>query len=540
MRVRFRILIFAVLGGLAPAADVASFPRLQWFRQHFGSASPVAAPAAEALDEYMVDGKLELRLRDYLRLVLRNNTDISLAKIKMTLPSNALTRSMSAFDPSLQASYNNSHTSTPSTATAITPARLKLSSHAVQFSYVQTFASGTVVNATANTQRSSDNYSGSAYINPLFTTSIGVQIAQPLVRNSGGLETRLEILVARARVDIGRSQFRSEINDLLAAAESLYWGAVEARENVALQEKLVNLRKEAVARAQKQVAAGALLPLEVHQASSQCALAEVSAAHARQSFERAEASLRQQIGADLRPDMCNIHFNLTEPVDVELFRIPDRDSLIAEALRSRPERLSAVQSLHADDLSVRKARDSLRPSVSLTASYELQGAGGKLPNSRYAEPSSPDGLGGTLSQMFRLGFPSYSAGIQLTLPIRGREAAADLADARLRQTQDLLLLRKVEQSVRLQVTNAIEDVAAAEIGIARARVAREFAQKRFEAEQKKYELGVTQLFFVLDAQTQLNQADSSLLEESVNYRRCLLNLLLATGKLPEERGLVLN
>ena len=71
-------------------------------------------------------------------------------------------------------------------------------------------------------------------------------------------------------------------------------------------------------------------------------------------------------------------------------------------------------------------------------------------------------------------------------------------------------------------------------------IAREFAEKRFEAEQKKYELGVTQLFFVLDAQTQLNQAENDLLRQSINYRRSLINLYLITGELLAERGVALD
>lgn len=73
-----------------------------------------------------------------------------------------------------------------------------------------------------------------------------------------------------------------------------------------------------------------------------------------------------------------------------------------------------------------------------------------------------------------------------------------------------------------------------------AEIARDLAKKRFAAERKKYELGVTQLFFILDGQTQLNLAENDVLRQSINYGRGLINLHLMTGELLAERGITLN
>ena len=67
----------------------------------------------------------------------------------------------------------------------------------------------------------------------------------------------------------------------------------------------------------------------------------------------------------------------------------------------------------------------------------------------------------------------------------------------------------------------------------------DFSQKRLEAEQKKYDLGVTTIFFLLDAQTQLTNAQANVVAQSVQYRRNLLNLLRVTGQLLEDRGIVI-
>jgi len=88
--------------------------------------------------------------------------------------------------------------------------------------------------------------------------------------------------------------------------------------------------------------------------------------------------------------------------------------------------------------------------------------------------------------------------------------------------------------------NAVDDLEAIRASMQQAESAREFAEKRFAAEQKKYELGVTQLFFVLDAQTQLNSAENDVLRQNITYRRALINLYLMTGELLAERHVTLD
>jgi outer membrane protein TolC len=102
--------------------------------------------------------------------------------------------------------------------------------------------------------------------------------------------------------------------------------------------------------------------------------------------------------------------------------------------------------------------------------------------------------------------------------------------------QDALRVRNIEQTVRLEVLNAVTNVESSKASVRLATIARDLAQKTYEAELKKYELGTNILFIVLDAQNRLTQAQSRLLTESVNYRRNLLTLMRTTGELLEQRG----
>src|SRR5260370_22572654 len=118
-------------------------------------------------------------------------------------------------------------------------------------------------------------------------------------------------------------------------------------------------------------------------------------------------------------------------------------------------------------------------------------------------------------------------------------SAANLADAVVQRRIDTLRVRSTEENVRLQVLNAISLVEGSRESVRIEKIARDLAQKRVDADQQRYELGVITLFFVLDSQNAFVQAESNLVTQTINYKRNVLTLLQRTGELLDERGIVL-
>jgi outer membrane protein len=528
-------LLFALASLPAGAMEpVSAFPRVNWFRQHFASArTRVQLEPPRRLSELVANGSLELSLRAYTELVLQNSTDIALARLQVEAPVNNITRAFASFDPSLSASFRSTRATQTSLSALDGASTVKTLSQPVSGSYSQLFASGTGVNVSFNAQRYSTNQAFSTY-NPILSSNLTVSFEHPLLQNRGASLAKMTILAARSAVRISRYQFRDQVTAMLAAAENIYWDVVQARENVALAAKLVDLRAAALDRTQKQVDAGAALPLEIYQPQSDYASAKLGVIQAKRFLAQRENALRQQIGADLDPAVRGLPIVLTEPLSIPTLVAPDKETSVQKALQLRPDRLAAAATLDSDEIGIRRAVEALRPSVSLVGSYQSQGVGGT-----YLTTGVAGGLGDALGQMFNFGFPIYSFGLNLRLPIRDRAAAADLADAHLRLKADALVVRRVEQNLRHQVLDAVENLEAARASLEQAQLARDFAEKRFAAEQKKYELQITQLFFVLTAQTSLNIAENGVLEQSINYRRNLVNFYQMTGQLLDERGVVI-
>jgi outer membrane protein TolC len=362
-----------------------------------------------------------------------------------------------------------------------------------------------------------------------------VQFEHQLLRDRGAAMEKMSILVARSTLKIGHYQLRNQVTALIANAENAYWDVVEARENAKLAAEFVALKAASLDRAQKQMNSGALLPLDIYQPKSEYASARLNQIQANRALSQRENALRQQIGADLDAAFRDLPISLTEPLSIPVAASPDKTEAVRKAMAARPDRLALEAALDSDDIGIRRANEALRPSVSLVGQYQTQGVGGT-----YLATGIPGGLGDAVSQMFHFSFPVYSFGLRMKLQIRDHAAAADLADAALRKKADALTLRKLEQTLREQVLDAVDDVEAARASLEQAHLARDYAGKRFESEQKKYELGISQLFFLQESQTAFNTAENNAVAQAITYRRNLVNLYSIMGQLLDERGITLD
>ena len=541
-----RYLLAAMIAANLCAETEPFFPKPSYFRKHFGNApTRVELQPPARLADYVVSDQLELSLKSYLDLVMANNADINISKLNVEFSRDAITRAFSIFDPLGVARFSTARTKIPSTSLLTGATTLNQLQQPLTVQYTQTLQSGTQYNIVFNGIKTSNNSAFSTY-NPQLNSSLNFNMAQPLLRGRGMYLTRLPISIARSRLRAADYTFQDQLFQLIANAENAYWDVISARETLRVQEESLKLADAALKRAQKELELGATSPLEIYQPEANYANAQLGVVQARYRLAQSEDALRRQIGADLDPKYQNLPIVLTETVDPPLgdtLRV-DRETAVAEALRLRPDLKSVNQSIDVDDLSIKLANDNLRPNLSLTAQYGSSGLGGIFyPRTNLTDSALPvvpivGGIGDALGGVFGFSYPVYGFGLSLQFPIRDRRAAADLADAVVQKRLDALKRRTTEENIRLQVLNAINQLENSQESIKLAKVARDLAQKRVEADQKRYELGTTTLFFVLASQNDLTLAESNLVNQTINFRRNQINILQRTGRLLEERGIV--
>jgi outer membrane protein TolC len=291
-------------------------------------------------------------------------------------------------------------------------------------------------------------------------------------------------------------------------------------------------------RAQRELELGAISALEIFQPQAQYARAEIFVTQARYRLQQTEDVLRRQISIDLAPELRTLPIVLTESVLPPTDNTPfDRERLVTEALRNRPDLQAARTNLDVDEYGIKIASNNLRPDFGVTGTYSTQGIGG---NTLLNNGSTlPGGFGDAWSQMWGFNYPIYGFGFQLRLPIKDRRAIADYADAVVAKRMDTFRVRSIEQQTRQDVLNAVSQVENSRASVDLAKIAADFAQKRVEADQKRYDLGTITLFFLISSQNDLTQAQSDLVNNSIQYRRNLLNLSQRTGSLLVDRGIVI-
>jgi outer membrane protein TolC len=548
----FRTFVTGILLTAGAFAQTTSFPKPNYFRETFAKAqTTVELQPPVKLKDFMVGDKLELSLKNYLDLVMANNTDIQIQKLSLESPKNAIQSAMGVWDPTATASFTSTRANTPPTSVLDAGAGAtanKTLSQPAQFSFQQLLPTGLSYTASFNASKSTSNSTFNNY-NPALSSSMALSFSQPLLRNRGTYVNRLSLMTAKSRLRISEYNLKSQLMNWVSGAENAYWDVISARESLKVAEGARNVSAEFLKLSEKQLELGALSPLDIYNPQQQLASREVDVAQARFRLAQVEDALRKQIGADLDPEARKLPIVLTETAEMPIESINiDREQAIQQAIANRPDLKSATQNLDVDDLSIQSAKNGLLPNLALTGNYQANGRGGVYiqrtnvfneGTTSSILTSIPGGLSNSLDQMFGFGYSTYQFGLRLTLPIKSRAASATMANALVQKKTDTLALRNTQQAIRLDILNAVTNVESSKEQVKLATVARDFAQKALDAENKKYELGTELAQFVLQAQNNLAQAESVVVTNQISLRRNLVNLLVKSGVLLDERGIVI-
>ena len=528
---------FAVQDASAPWAGSGA-----WMRRIFSPGDTrVTIQPPVRLKDYVVDGKLVLSLKNYLDLVLANNTDIAIQRLSIEVPKNAIQRAFSIFDPTVTSNFNATRSNQPAINQLQGANVVSQLNQPLNTRFQQLLPTSTTVFTQLNWSKLSTNDQFAIY-NPAYTTTWQMGFTQPLWRGRGPYITKIGITIARAAKRQQDYNVRDAIMRLLVTAEQAYWDVVSARENLKVNQEALKLAEAALERTNREIELGATSELERFQPEQNAATARINVTRTEYQLRAFEDALRRQIGADLDPDVRDLPIVLTE--DVTKLPEPvlcDREQLVRTALENRPDIKAQKIALDVNDLQIRNALNSIKPLFNLTGSYQTFGRGGPgFTRVGGAPVFVPGNAWDAWSMMFGFNYNTFSFGLQLQLPLRDRAGSANLADAVVNKRLAALRERSLEQQIRQEVLNAITNVESSREGVRLAQIAVDYARKRVEADQKRYDLGVINIFFLLSAQNDLATAQSNLVNQTVNYRRNLLILQQRLGTLFDDRGIVID
>jgi outer membrane protein TolC len=368
--------------------------------------------------------------------------------------------------------------------------------------------------------------SGSYYTGTTATPydgSLSATYTQSLLRNFGRDVTESRLIVARKSAQAADLGFTKAIIDLVASTESLYWDMVFAQRNLENKRQALDLAQKQLRENQIRVQVGTLAPIEVTSS-------EASVAQREQDIIAADAQLLNAKDALIRA----LYPSTERPAGLELADAPsvkplELNEATAEkqALANRLELKSARLDLESKQVLETAANNRLLPQLDAYATY-TGNAASQIPS---------EGLAAVNKDLTKSAYPGYSVGIQFALPIQNRAAKGSQAQARANRRSSELSLRDLELGITLEVRQSFRNVDASAKGVAAAEKTRYFREKDLEAEQKKFENGMSTNFLVLSKQNDLDTAKSSELQSQITYAKAVTALEKSLGHLLEARKL---
>jgi outer membrane protein TolC len=373
-------------------------------------------------------------------------------------------------------------------------------------------------------------------INPTLTPSFTFQVRQHLLQGFGYDPNLRYIRIARNNRMVTEVTFRNQIITTVSQIENIYWDLVNAYENVTVQQRALDLANKTLSDNQKQVAQGTMAPLTVVQSQSAVATARQNLIAAQVNLQLEQLLMKNAITRNMADPMLAVAPVIpTDTLNTTTeYEVGSVDDLIAEALRERPEVATARLNLTNNLVTRKSIRNELKPVVDLYAFYGATALAGPVnplctDPSRCASPGFPTSYAGAFGNLFNSSAPDKGVGVNISIPLRDRQVQADQARNDLEYRQAQLSLLQTENTIQLQVRQAQFALTQNWVALQAAISARDYAAEALDAEQKKLVMGASTNTLVLQASSNLTQAQSNVLAAATNYEKSKVQLDLSTA-----------
>jgi outer membrane protein TolC len=373
--------------------------------------------------------------------------------------------------------------------------------------------------------------------NPYYSTQLRFSFVQPLLKNFGPKVAMKEIVVARQNQAISEAQLKSQVLDTIYQVEEAYWNLVLARENLKVKQQSLQLARDQLAKTQKEISVGQQAAIEILNVQAAVSQREADIVQAEGAVRVAEDRLKVILNLASGLDLGNITIKTLEqpsfkPVKVEL------KEAIETALANRPDLQVNSLTVENKQFGLEVARNQLLPQLDFNVSYWSPGISGDrllyLNNNPFTGViigKIPGSMANSFRDALKFLYNNWSLNFTLTIPLADYISRANYALARTELAQAQARQKALEQQALLEVSEAVKNLETMAKSVEAYRVAREYAEKRLEAETKKLSVGLTTNYFVLEAQEKLATARSAELKALIDYNLAVARLekVLGTG-----------
>lgn len=476
-------------------------------------------------------GTYRLSLAEALRIALENNLDLVSARYAPDLAEQDITVQDSDFDPGFEATGTMDETKRAATQlSTVTGSRSQSANAGVG----QTLSMGLDYSVGFGMTRAEQT--GPNVVAPVsYFSGFNLGFTLPLLKGFGSQVNTEQLVLARNAWDVSITDLEGQAETVLESVEGAYWNVVAARAALDVARQALGRAEDLLELNRKKVEVGTLAPIEITQAQAGVASQEEGVIVAEVTLWDAEDELRRLLAIPEHDPIWEQEIVNTDLPDFSPREVNLVDS-IEVALASRPEMMRARQTVRDRELNEKVAKRNVRHQLDLIGGYDPSGASLDVPN--LSPPPELVTQGNLQDSLATIGDQyNWNAQLLYRVPFGNRAARAGFAKARLSREKSEVDLQNQSQTIRVEVRRAARAVESGQKRIEAAQVNVTLQRKKLEAEQKKFENGMSTSFEVLTFQNDLADAELSEIRARLDYIKGLASLERAQGTLLESRGL---
>jgi HAE1 family hydrophobic/amphiphilic exporter-1 len=465
---------------------------------------------------------LRLTRDEAIRLAVEGNADLAADRLDPAISAERVAAAKGVFVPTLSTGLQRNSQKTPSTNLFTGDSSTDTAFWSGSAAVTQLLRrGGGNYDVSFNTQRTTTTNPITTFT-PSITSSIQAIFSQPLLRNFKTDAARAQLDIAERNRTIEDLRLQERIARTSADVENAYWLLVAARAGIDVQQRSLDLALELERTNRARVDVGQSPPLDLVAARAEVAQRRENLIVARTAALLAEDVLRTRVFDPKRTDFWTARL---EPADVvpPVGPPPDVDAAVRRALSERPDVAEARKQIEIGDTNILLSKNQTLPDLRLQATYLTNGLAGTRLIREGGFPGTVVGtestsFGSTLSQILTNDFPTWTLGVTVSYPLGKSVEEANLARARIERDQAAARLRSVELTAVREIRDAALRVEQNRQRIETTQLSRELAEQRLDAEQRRFEVGMSTSFLVVQAQRDLAIARNNELEASLQYQ----------------------
>ena len=477
---------------------------------------------------------VQLTLRDCILKAMEDNLDIAVQSYDPAISDLSVRQAKEIYWPQLGLGYTNFNYNRLSNW-AVEGTNYTTQNLNYNFSLRQQIFTGGDLEISLYSA-STDTTRALTLVNPSYTGQFQLNFSQPILRGFGAMsKNNIDIKKAQNMSDISVTGLKSSLIQKVYEVEASYWSLVYAIESLKVNETILSQTEERLDITKEAERIGVKSSLEVLGTETEVANYEnrvlASRAQVATYQDRLKGILnfpaeglvssKSLMPAD-EPVLEKLDLSFEEALKIAYAENPGMDKFMKEVENTR--------------LDVKYFKNQLLPQLNLEASLWFDGQSGDRLVYENNDPYTGNVIdkieGGrfdSIKDVFGFKYRNWSLRFNLNIPLDTLFSKAGLAKARLEEEKKLKELEKTRQEIYYAVLEAYKELQNREKEVESASRYRELAEKRLEAEEQRYNLGLAGNEWLFQYQRDVANARVSEIKSIVDYKISVAKLEMNLG-----------